>query len=75
MTVKEYQDRGESPAWRKAKLEGRIARLLPLVADGDKVAARAVRAMRRELASLPCRKCGIVPPTGWCGHCFPMDIG
>ena len=73
--MKDYQDRAESPAWRKAKLEGRIAVLLPNVAIGDKVAARAVRAMRKELASLSCRKCGIVPPTGWCGSCFPMDIG
>ena len=38
---------------QRAILEGRIALLLPLVSLGDKVAARSVRAMRRELANLP----------------------
>ena len=51
--MREYTDRTESPARRRAKLEGRIAALLPNVAIGDKVAARAVRAMRKELANLP----------------------
>jgi hypothetical protein len=50
--MREYTDRTEPPARRKAKLEGRIAVLLPNVALGDKIAARSVRAMRRELAGL-----------------------
>jgi hypothetical protein len=50
--MREYTDRTESQARRKAKLEGRIAVLMPNVAIGDKVAARSVRAMRRKLASL-----------------------
>lgn len=50
--MKEYQDRQQNLAHRRASLEDRIARLLPLVASGDRVAARSVRSMRRELASL-----------------------
>ena len=50
--MKEYQDRQQNLVLRRASLEDRIARLLPLVAMGDKVAARSVRSMRRELASL-----------------------
>lgn len=51
-TMKEHQDRAQNLAMRRASLEDRIARLLPLVASGDRVAARSVRSMRRELASL-----------------------
>lgn len=50
--MKDYQDRQQNLALRRSTLEGRIARLLPLVASGDRVAARSVRSMRRELASL-----------------------
>jgi hypothetical protein len=50
--MKDYQDRQQNLAYRRSVLEDRIARALPLVALGDKVAARSVRAMRRELAGL-----------------------
>lgn len=50
--MREYTDRQQNLAHRKVALEDRIARLLPLVSLGDRVAARSVRAMRRELAGL-----------------------
>ena len=50
--MKDYQDRAQSVALRRASLEDRIARLLSLVAMGDKVAAHSVRAMRKELAAI-----------------------
>lgn len=50
--MKDYQDRSQSVALRRASLEDRIARILPLVAMGDKVAAQSVRAMRKELAAI-----------------------
>lgn len=50
--MKDYQDRAQSVALLRASLEDRIARLLPLVAMGDKVAARSVRAMRKELSAI-----------------------